>query len=54
MDSFDQPINGENLVEKIRNELTEIDSMAINDHSQRFEELHQLLSGAISSIDGLK
>ena len=46
-------INDENLVEKVRNTLAEIDSMAINDHSQRFEELHQLLAGAISSIDGL-
>ena len=53
MEMFEQPINGEILVEKIRNVLTEIDSMAINDHSQRFEELHQWLAGALSSIDGL-
>ena len=53
MEGFDQPIHDENLVEKMRNALSEIDSMAINDHSQRFEELHQWLLGAISSIDGL-
>lgn len=53
MESFEQPSNGENLVEEIRNELSEIDSMAINDHAQRFEELHQRLASALSSIDGL-
>lgn len=45
--------NGENLVEEVRNELLEIDSMAINDHAQRFEELHTKLASALSSIDGL-
>lgn len=53
MESFVNSISDENLVEKIRNELVEIDSMAINDHPQRFEELHQWLTGAISSIDGV-
>ena len=46
---MDSPINGESLVD----ELVEIDSMAINDHAQRFEELHNKLSTALSSIDGL-
>ncbi|CAB4583340.1 unannotated protein [freshwater metagenome] len=50
---MDSPINGESLVEEVRNELVEIDSMAINDHAQRFEELHNKLSTALSSIDGL-
>lgn len=53
MESFEQSNNEENLVEEIRNELSEIDSMAINDHAQRFEELHQRLANALSSIDGL-
>ena len=53
MESFEHSINDENLVEKVRNTLVEIDSMDINDHAQRFEELHQMLTGAISSIDGL-
>ena len=50
---MDSPINGESFVEEVRNELVEIDSMAINDHAQRFEELHSKLSEALSSIDGL-
>jgi len=43
----------ENLVEDVRNELIEIDAMAINDHARRFEELHTKMSTALSSIDGL-
>jgi len=46
-------VNGESLVEEVRNELVEIDSKAINDHAQRFEELHIKLASALSSIDGL-
>lgn len=49
-----QPVSdGESLVEQVRNELVEIDSMNINDHAQRFEELHLQLTQALSSIDGL-
>jgi len=44
---------GENLVEEVRSELIEIDTMQINDHSDRYEQLHQKLSTALSSIDGL-
>ena len=44
---------GENLVEEIRNELVEIDAMEVNDHGDRYEQLHQKLSTALSSIDGL-
>ncbi|MCX6440756.1 MAG: hypothetical protein NTZ91_05590 [Actinobacteria bacterium] len=43
----------ESLVEEVRYELHEIDAMAINDHAPRFEELHQKLATALSSIDGL-
>jgi len=46
-------LNGESLVEEIRNELGEIDSLQINAHAQRFEELHTKLATALSSIDGL-
>ena len=46
-------LNGESLVGEIRNELVEIDSLQINDHAQRFEELHTKLATALSSIDGL-
>ena len=47
------PVNGEGLVEEVRNELIEIDAMDINAHAQRFEELHTKLATALSSIDGL-
>jgi hypothetical protein len=43
----------ESLVEDVRNELVEIDAMEVNDHAQRFEQLHSKLSTALSSIDGL-
>jgi len=46
-------LNGEGLVEEIRNELVEIDSLQINAHAQHFEELHTKLATALSSIDGL-
>ena len=46
-------LNGEGLVEEVRNELGEIDSLQINGHAQRFEELHSKLATALSSIDGL-
>jgi len=46
-------LNGESLVEEIRNELVEIDSLQINAHAQRFDELHTKLATALSSIDGL-
>ena len=32
---------GENLVEEVRGELVEIDAMQINDHGDRYEQLHQ-------------
>ena len=46
-------VNGESLVEEIRNELVEIDALQIHAHTQRFEELHTKLATALSSIDGL-
>lgn len=53
MTSASEHTQGENLVEEIRSELVEIDSMQINDHGDRYEQLHQKLSTALSSIDGL-
>ena len=41
------------LVEEVRAELKEIDAMDVSDHAQRFEALHQKLSQALSTIDGL-
>jgi hypothetical protein len=46
-------LNGEGLVEEIRNELVDIDALEINEHAKRFEELHTKLATALSSIDGL-
>ena len=52
MDNAKQ-VNGESLVEELRNELQEIDAMELGDHAGRFELLHQRLNQALSSIDGL-
>ena len=53
MTTASEHTQGENLVEEIRSKLVEIDSMSVNDHSDRYEQLHQKLSTALSSIDGL-
>jgi len=50
--NFEQT-QGENLVEEVRSELLEIDAMQINNHGDRYEQLHRKLSTALSSIDGL-
>jgi len=46
-------VNGQSLVEELRAELQEIDSMEVGDHAARFEALHQRLNQALTSIDGL-
>lgn len=48
-----QQIQGDSLVEELRDELTEIDAMEVGDHAQRYELLHQKLNQALTSIDGL-
>jgi hypothetical protein len=53
MTTASEHTQGENLVEEVRSELIEIDSMNVNDHGDRYEQLHQKLSTALSSIDGL-
>jgi len=53
MTTNSEQTQGENLVEEVRSELFEIDAMQINDHGDRYEQLHQKLSSALSSIDGL-
>jgi len=45
--------DSEALVEEVRSELVEIDAMQVNDHGNRYEQLHQKLSTALSAIDGL-
>lgn len=46
-------VYAENLVAEVRTELSEIDNMQVSDHASRFEELHQKLNKALSSIDGM-
>ena len=46
-------VNPENLVSEVRAELVEIDAMEVSDHAVAFEELHQKLNAALSSIDGM-
>jgi hypothetical protein len=46
-------INPQSLVAEVRAELSEIDSMEVSDHASRFEDLHQKLNKALSSIDGM-
>jgi hypothetical protein len=46
-------VNAENLVAEVRTELSEIDNMELSEHAARFEELHQKLNTALSSIDGM-
>lgn len=48
-----EQFSAEIFVEQLRGELKEIDAMAIGDHAQRFEALHQQLNHALSAIDGL-
>jgi hypothetical protein len=42
-----------NLVQEVRNELEEIDSSDLSEHSARFEALHEKLQESLKSIDNL-
>ena len=41
------------LADEVRSELSEIDSLDITEHAERFETLHQKLHEALTTIDGL-
>lgn len=41
------------LVDEVKMELSEIDSLEVTEHDQRYEALHQKLNQALTSIDGL-
>jgi len=43
----------QNIVDEVKSELSEIDSLPVSEHGQRYEALHQKLNQALSSIDGL-
>jgi hypothetical protein len=46
--------NGDELiVEQVKAELEEIDNSDLSEHAARFESLHEKLTGALNSIDGL-
>lgn len=53
METGTEQFNGESFVEELRDQLQEIDAMAVGEHAMRFEALHQKLNHALSSIDGL-
>jgi hypothetical protein len=42
-----------NIVDEVKLELSEIDSLEVTDHGQRYEALHQKLNQTLTSIDGL-
>jgi len=42
-----------NIVDEVKSELSEIDSLEVTEHGQRYEALHQKLNQALTSIDGL-
>ena len=42
-----------NIVDEVKIELSEIDSLEVTEHGQRYESLHQKLNQALTSIDGL-
>ncbi|MEI6844895.1 MAG: hypothetical protein WCK79_06315 [Actinomycetes bacterium] len=44
---------GENFVEQVKDELSRIDSLPVNEHADSFEAVHQNLERALSTIDGL-
>jgi len=41
------------LVGEIKTELSEIDNAVLSEHAERFEALHEKLTTALNSIDGL-
>ena len=42
-----------NIVDEVKSELSEIDSLEVSEHGQRYEALHQKINQALTSIDGL-
>ena len=48
----DVPLS-ESLVEEVKQELLEIDSDSLDSHAERYEKLHNRLTEALSSIEGM-
>jgi hypothetical protein len=58
MSDFNQSSNNDavqedSLVDSVRVELEEIDASDLSEHAARFDALHQKLTTALNSIDGL-
>lgn len=52
-EEFLSEMDQETLVSQVKEELTDLDSLELNDHAKRYEELHAKLNQALSSIDGM-
>lgn len=48
----DTPLS-ETLVEEVKQELVEIDNDSLDSHAERYEKLHNRLTEALSSIEGM-
>lgn len=48
----DRPTS-EILVEEVKRELSEIDTEVLDNHAERYENLHNKLTEALSSIEGM-
>jgi hypothetical protein len=48
-----EALHEESLVDSVRVELEEIDASDLSEHAARFDALHQKLTTALNSIDGL-
>ena len=46
-------IGDELIVDQVKVELEEIDNSDLSEHAARFESLHEKLTAALNSIDGL-
>jgi hypothetical protein len=53
MNSDEQAVSTESIVDGVRLELEEIDASDLSEHTARFEALHKKLQDSLNSIDGL-
>lgn len=52
-EEFSPDVDKETLVSQVKEELSDLDALDLNDHAKRYEELHAKLNEALSSIDGM-
>ncbi|CAB4673216.1 MAG: hypothetical protein F2787_06630 [Actinobacteria bacterium] len=50
---MNEEVTQEDLVAEIKEQLSQIDSLPIDEHASAFEGIHQKLGEALSTIDGL-